>query len=68
MEPLLVGEEVPHMYRLQTKRSLNFIMVQRVVGSEYQRWVGQSTGFEFDIQYNSVALNHVGDALSRKLT
>lgn len=48
------------------QQSLRFIMEQREVGADYQRWVSKFMGFDFDIVYKPEASNHVADALSRK--
>lgn len=47
------------------QQSLKFIMEQRQVGHEYQKWVSKLMGYTFDIQYRPGAANQVADALSR---
>lgn len=46
--------------------SLKYILEQRVVGSDYQKWVSKLMGFDFEVQYRTGASNRVADALSRK--
>ncbi|KAL4558785.1 hypothetical protein LXL04_036987 [Taraxacum kok-saghyz] len=48
--------------------SLKFLLEQRMVGSDYQKWVSKLMGFEFDIQFRTGSSNKVADALSRKET
>lgn len=50
------------------EKSLKFLIQQRMVGEEYQRWFSKLLGFEVDIQYNPEASNKVVDALSCKST
>lgn len=49
------------------QQSLKFLMEQREIGPEYQRWVSKLMGFTFDISYRSGITNTVADALSRKM-
>lgn len=48
------------------QQSMRFIMQQREIGIEYQRWVSKLMGFSFDIQFKPGISNRVADALSRK--
>lgn len=48
------------------QQSLKFLMEQREIGPEYQRWVSKLLGYTFDISYRSGVTNVVADALSRQ--
>lgn len=48
------------------QQSLRFVMQQREVGADYQKWVSKLIGFDFEIQYKPGFSNRVADALSRK--
>lgn len=55
-----------HLIVRTDQQSLRYIMQQREVGSQYQKWVSKLIGLDFEIQYKPRASNRVADALSRK--
>lgn len=47
------------------QQSLSFLLEQRIVDTEYQKWVTKLMSYSFDIQYRTITSNRVADALSR---
>lgn len=47
------------------QRSLRFLIDQRVLGNEQQKWVMKMLGFDFKFQYRPGCENKAADALSR---
>lgn len=48
------------------QQSLKFLLEQREIDSEYQKWVSKLLGYDFEICYRTGAYNRVADALSRE--
>ena len=47
------------------QRSLKFLLEQRVIQPQYQKWIAKLLGYSFEVVYKPGLENQVADALSR---
>ena len=47
------------------QRSLNFLLVQRMVTLDHQKWLCKLFGYDFDIEYKTGVANRMANTLSR---
>ncbi|GKB20111.1 putative mitochondrial protein [Tanacetum coccineum] len=49
------------------QKSLKYLLEQRLIPGEHERWVSKFLGYDFEIQYFLGKEKHVADALSRRV-
>lgn len=61
--PYLLGRR----FTIQTdQRSLRYLLKQRILTPEQQKWMGKLVGYDYEITYNPGTANTAADALSRR--
>lgn len=61
--PYLMGRR----FTIQTdQRSLRFLLEQRILTPEQQKWIGKLVGYDYEITYKPGTANAAADALSRR--
>lgn len=61
--PYLLGRQ----FTIQTEqRSLRFLLEQRILTPEQQKWMGKLVGYDYEIVYKPGTANAAADALSRR--
>lgn len=61
--PYLLGRR----FTIKTdQRSLRYLLKQRILTPEQQKWMGKLVGYDYEITYNPGTANTAADALSRR--
>ncbi|WVZ09465.1 hypothetical protein V8G54_013995 [Vigna mungo] len=61
--PYLLGQK---FVVFTDKKSLRYLLEQRITTQSQQNWLAKLLGYEFEIKYRTGASNHVANGLSRK--
>lgn len=65
-EPKNIKELLGQKFVVRTnQRALKYLLEQRVIQPQYQRWIIKLLGYQFEVQYHPGQDNKVADALSR---